>query len=457
MTNRHWLFLCVFSFIGIWILFLASDYRVSHRNFIPTGDEPHYLLITHSLVYDHDINLANNYQNQDWKIFYNEKSLEPHNFDKTPYSVHNFGLPLILTVPYAMGGYPAVLVFISLVMLSSLILCWRTAGMLAGTNMTNIFPLWAIGLSTPWLSFAGQVYTEVIAMFLVSYFLYVLIKGPTRLSMIAVLLGLAYLPLLHLKFSFLIGVFGVLFFFRCKGWMWKGILSGWVGLIVLEMCLLGWMVYGKFSIFGPYAGYNWSSYRRLGQTWLIYLLDPQYGFLFQSPVYLVSILGGYLVWKDHRWGWMLPCVFLAYYGFLSYEPPFFIGWTTAGRFLLPVMPVLAILTIRVFQEKLPRMGQIVVYGLGGLSLLFALFLNRHPAARYLWLQDYANRYVPGAKKYLPHYWEHWEWGWDGKVPMPSLHTREYIATAILLLFASTMVWLMYRAYFEMKSNAEQKN
>ena len=43
-----------------------------------TGDEPHYLLAAHSLVYDHDLDLANNYADQDYASFYPSALLDPH-------------------------------------------------------------------------------------------------------------------------------------------------------------------------------------------------------------------------------------------------------------------------------------------------------------------------------------------------------------------------------------------
>src|SRR5262245_33313193 len=37
---------------------------------VPTGDEPYYLLTTHSLVQDRDISIGENHKNRDYRIFY---------------------------------------------------------------------------------------------------------------------------------------------------------------------------------------------------------------------------------------------------------------------------------------------------------------------------------------------------------------------------------------------------
>lgn len=72
-------------------------------NQMVTGDEPHYLLMTYSLVHDHDLNLRNNYLDNNYLSFYPNPGLGPQgnpaiinlNNPKV-YSVHGFGLPLFL-------------------------------------------------------------------------------------------------------------------------------------------------------------------------------------------------------------------------------------------------------------------------------------------------------------------------------------------------------------------------
>ncbi len=49
-----------------------------------SGDEPNYLLTTHSLLADRDINLENNYRNRDYFHFYDEK--ENPNLRMNPYA-----------------------------------------------------------------------------------------------------------------------------------------------------------------------------------------------------------------------------------------------------------------------------------------------------------------------------------------------------------------------------------
>jgi hypothetical protein len=62
------------------------------------GDEPHYLLAAHSLAIDGDLDLANNYAQQDYHAFYGEYYLNPHVLwrpDGQQVLTHNLGLSLV--------------------------------------------------------------------------------------------------------------------------------------------------------------------------------------------------------------------------------------------------------------------------------------------------------------------------------------------------------------------------
>ena len=63
------------------------------------GDEPHYLVITHSLLADHDLDIANNHEHRDYKAFY-PGELRPDYLQRSQsgqiYSIHAPGLPLVL-------------------------------------------------------------------------------------------------------------------------------------------------------------------------------------------------------------------------------------------------------------------------------------------------------------------------------------------------------------------------
>lgn len=69
----------------------------------PTGDEPHYVLTTISLIKDQDINLLNNYTNKDYLDFgqYGELQMHAIEYDKGIFfSTHSYWFSLILAPFY---------------------------------------------------------------------------------------------------------------------------------------------------------------------------------------------------------------------------------------------------------------------------------------------------------------------------------------------------------------------
>ena len=52
----------LFAFLFIWSL-------TTHGKFSASGDEPHYLMLTQSLVADGDIDVSNNYADNDGRLF----------------------------------------------------------------------------------------------------------------------------------------------------------------------------------------------------------------------------------------------------------------------------------------------------------------------------------------------------------------------------------------------------
>jgi len=57
------------------VVFIGARTLIADR--LPTGDEPHYLLLTQSMVHDRDLDVENNYTQRDYAPYYSG-DLEPH-------------------------------------------------------------------------------------------------------------------------------------------------------------------------------------------------------------------------------------------------------------------------------------------------------------------------------------------------------------------------------------------
>jgi hypothetical protein len=96
----------VFFLLPLVVYAAITPWATSQRP--PDGDETYYLLITHSLAYDFDAELTNNYAAKDSLAFV-PRALEPQPGDPRGrngevYSRHNVLLPIVLAPAYRVGG-----------------------------------------------------------------------------------------------------------------------------------------------------------------------------------------------------------------------------------------------------------------------------------------------------------------------------------------------------------------
>ena len=89
-----------------WALLLVIGLSYTLRLRV-SGDEPHYLLMAQSLWREHDLDLRDNHEREDWRE-YTPGPIAPHygapRADGRPYPAHSPGLPLLLAPLYALGA-----------------------------------------------------------------------------------------------------------------------------------------------------------------------------------------------------------------------------------------------------------------------------------------------------------------------------------------------------------------
>src|SRR5689334_21907655 len=121
----------------------------------PTGDEPHYLVITQSLLLDHDLKVANNYARDDYAAYYGgllSPQPSPPGVDGEQYSHHAPGLPVLVAPAFPLGGYRAVVVWIALLTGIGTALVWK-----AGYQLTH-------DVGAAWFAWAGVALTVPVVL-----------------------------------------------------------------------------------------------------------------------------------------------------------------------------------------------------------------------------------------------------------------------------------------------------
>jgi hypothetical protein len=96
-------------FLGSLLAFNAGTLLLVSEGFTFSGDEPHYLLIGHSLLKDGDFDLANNYEQRDYAAFMMfdgkiEAHVVPGAKPGSRYSFHSPGVAFLMLPFYALSG-----------------------------------------------------------------------------------------------------------------------------------------------------------------------------------------------------------------------------------------------------------------------------------------------------------------------------------------------------------------
>src|SRR6266568_529603 len=83
----------------------------------PTGDEPHFLIISQTLLKYHSLNVMLDYQHGDYRAFY-PINIGPHvsrNVNGQLLPLHSIGAPILWLIPYFFLGRLGAVLFISVV------------------------------------------------------------------------------------------------------------------------------------------------------------------------------------------------------------------------------------------------------------------------------------------------------------------------------------------------------
>ena len=132
----------------------------------PGGDEPHYLVMTQSLLTDGDLRIENNHAHGDYKVYY-RNPLNPDYRTRGKngqiYSIHPIGLPILITPAFAAGGYLGVCWMLAVLAAAAATLAWRAGVILTGSTASATVAWMALAFSAPVVLHSFAVYPETAA------------------------------------------------------------------------------------------------------------------------------------------------------------------------------------------------------------------------------------------------------------------------------------------------------
>jgi hypothetical protein len=339
------------------VLYGSAAWWLSPR--LPAGDEPHYLVITQSLLEDGDLRIENNHQRGDY-LEYFSGVLKPdylrRGTDGAIYSIHAPGLPLLVLPAYWLSGYAGTLAFLTVVAACGAALTWRVAHAATGSVGAAWFGWACCAVTTPFLFLATQLFPDGIgATVLLLGLLPILEEKPTVRSWLASSIALAALPWLHTRFAVLAAVAGVLIGIRLR--RPRRIVAFFIVPAFSAAAWFGYffMIYGTFNPSAPYGHYTQTAVANLARGLPGLLFDQQFGLVTAAPVYAFVLAG--LTWnalRGRRWTWPIAAVALPYVAAVGMFQMWWGGTSVPARFLTPLCLVLGVAAARIWYEaRLP--------------------------------------------------------------------------------------------------------
>lgn len=323
---------------------------------LPGGDEPHYLIISQSLINDGDLRIEDNHQRGEYREYF-AGELKPdflrRGRDGHIYSIHAPGLPALVAPAFALAGYRGVVALIIVLSALGSALAWHLAWLRTGRAGAAWFG-WAsvtLGVTTVFHSFS--VYPDGVGAVIVLTGVWALFRGAalsappnSQGGILPWLLhgaALAMLPWLHSRFALLAGTLGALVLLRlwaapdrlrnAAAFVAVPIVScaGWIGYFVA--------IYGVADPSAPYGGELGSAaYIADGLAGLFF--DQRFGLLMYAPV-LVFAIAGFGVMRN-RLALELLLVIVPYLLVVTNFRMWWAGWSAPARFAVPIVFLLAI-------------------------------------------------------------------------------------------------------------------
>jgi hypothetical protein len=401
-----------------WLVFLVT--LLAYWSLVPwvsehwrlTGDEPHYLVATHSLLMDGDLDLSNNYEQKDFTLFYVGSDLDPHVVigpDGGSYPAHTLGLSLALLPAYALGylafvGHAGVLYFLAAMGALLAANVYLLSYEVTGWRFSSLLGWVATAFTLPVMHYAFRVYPEIMGALLLVWSLRHIRRGGRTEARVWLLVGMCigFLPWLASRFILLSAFLGVVSLISISVARVDArrrnlsILALCLPVIVLGGLLLAFNAhfYGSVMPSGGTAdatqlrkSFVHTSVEKLAEGLVGWMLDQNMGLLVYAPLYVIALPGLLLLLRDRtRSALLLAVPFGIMYFFLGWQG-FWIQWDIPVRYLVVVLPLLGVAVVYGVQRASSKSFIGLGLALFSISVTTAMILARDPGIVYSYRFD----------------------------------------------------------------------
>ena len=264
------------------------------------GDQPHYLIVSHSLVEDGDIYIKDDHDAGAWKQF-TDIHIEPQFFVRTTdgriIPFHRIGLPLLTAIPYMLMGKLGALLLLGLfAAISSMNIYWL-CNKIVGNRKASLWATLWVSFTAPALLLSFLMFTENVSILVTLIALNLIIRKDEReLPKLWWLVPLVIwtLPWMHAKDLVTAIAISAFLLFRLKSAPLKLAIAAILCLLFsFGIPLFNFFFYGSFSPvaeMGADQGMAFSLMNAINGLGGI-LLDQEFGILLYNPALLVALIG----------------------------------------------------------------------------------------------------------------------------------------------------------------------
>jgi hypothetical protein len=372
------------------------------REHLLTGDEPAYLLLAHSLVFDGDLNVFNNREQNDSRYFYSRPLLGPGQFGFNFYNqisggrlagreqdwvgreylVNRPGLPILIAPAYWVGFHSqlrirfAVLVWMNLLAATLGVVTFLLARAVSRAPGPSAVAALLVALTPPLLYYSTEIYPELPAGLFTAGALLGLLRARDRWTAFMTGFLIASLPWFNERFLAVTLVLGAAGLARQS--LRRHALP--FGLpIILSLILEGLYDWGFFGVPFPLNSRKPLALSAIPTGLLAILTDRDRGLVFLNPLLALAVVGLIPLRRHHPWlAGTLIALLTVYLLPIAAFPDWHGGVCPPLRYLAPLAPLLVVPLVTLFQEKGWPLTRAALGVFGAWSAWIGLLLASQP-------------------------------------------------------------------------------